>query len=84
MIVFPPLTRISHIEEGTLLLLNGYVGSGENPIQLYAIEMIKKTESDGTEIILSIENNSFFNLELYLEGKSWVKDAYLVIKDNGL
>lgn len=83
MIVFPPLTRMSHIEKGTMLLINGSYGDGQL-IQLYTIQSVKRTKIGGAEIVLDVKKNSFFYLDLYLDGKSWVRDAYIVIKDNNL
>lgn len=42
------------------------------------IEMIKVTSHDGIEIIFDKKKNSFFNLGMYLNGKSWVKEAKLL------
>jgi len=44
-------------------------------LEAFKAEMVKVSESDGTEIILSLKENKYFNLGMYLKGKSWVKDV---------
>ena len=46
------------------------------------VKMVKVSESDGTEIILTRSTNRFFNLGMYLEGKSWVRDVAVVEVDS--
>jgi hypothetical protein len=42
-------------------------------------QIVKVSPNDGTEIIFDKKMNRFFNLGMYLEGKSWVKDVRVVI-----
>ena len=41
-------------------------------------QIVKVSESDGTEIIFDKKMNRFFNLGMYLKGSSWVKELKVV------
>jgi len=41
----------------------------------FKVQMVKTTKKDGVEIIFNLGQNLFFNLGMYLEGKSWVKEC---------
>jgi len=43
--------------------------------ETFKAQLVKVSETDGTEIIFDKKMNRFFNLGMYLEGKSWVKDC---------
>jgi len=38
----------------------------------------KVTAHDGTEVIYDMKKNLFFNVGMYLAGKSWAKDVRVV------
>ena len=67
--------NITDIKQGDTLLLTG---SKLNP-ELVTAQIVKVTDNDGTEIIIDKKINRFFNLGMYLEGKSWVKDVKVII-----
>lgn len=72
--ILKEIKTLTDIEEGDILLISG--GSLINePVKA---QIVKVSESDGTEIIIDKEMNKFFNLGMYLEGKSWVKEVKLV------
>lgn len=41
--------------------------------------IVKVSRSDGTEVIIDKKQNRYFNLGMYLEGKSWVKELKLLV-----
>lgn len=68
-----PLTRIDQIQKGDLLLI-----SNGREITHSTAKMIKVSEHDGTEVIYDLKKNLFFNVGMYLAGKSWAKDVRVV------
>lgn len=67
--------NITDIKQGDTLILTGDTLKNE-PVK---VQMVKVSESDGTEIIFDKKQNRFFNLGMYLEGKSWVKECKRLI-----
>lgn len=65
---------ITDIKQGDTLILTGGILKNE-PVKA---QVVKVTSNDGTEIIFDKKMNRFFNLGMYLEGKSWVKDVRVV------
>ena len=65
-----PLTKIDQIKVGDSLILND-----DKATIVTTVQKIKVTEHDGTEVIFNEKENSFFNVGMYLEGKSWVKNV---------
>lgn len=41
--------------------------------------IVKVSRTDGTEVIINKKQNRFFNLGMYLEGKSWVKELKILV-----
>ena len=72
------VTRIDEIRSGDSLVIFGDFGSDEPGCQMRTVDSVKVTEQDGTEVIIDRKMNSFFNLGMYLGGKSWVKKLFLV------
>lgn len=66
---------ITDIKQGDTLIWTGDTLKNE-PVKA---QIVKVTPNDGTEIIFDKKMNRFFNLGMYLEGKSWVKDVRVVI-----
>lgn len=66
--------KITDIKQGDTIILTGYKYKNEP----FKAIIVKVTPQDGTEIIIDKKNNHFFNLGMYLEGKSWVKDVRIV------
>ena len=65
---------LTDIKQGDTLIITGDTLKNE-PVKA---QIVKVTERDGTEIIFDKKNNRFFNLGMFLEGKSWVKDCKVV------
>jgi hypothetical protein len=63
-----PLTEIDQIKVGDALLI-----SDGAKITAEKAQKVKVSESDGIEVILDKKQNRYFNVGMYLEGKSWVK-----------
>ena len=42
------------------------------------VQLVKVTDVDGTEIIFDKKNNRFFNLGMFLDGKSWVRECMVI------
>lgn len=68
-----PVTKIDQIKSGDMLAIY----DGKTVIAVKAQE-IKVTDQDGTEIIYNRRKNQYFNLGMYLDGKSWVKDVGVI------
>lgn len=51
--------------------------SDKEIIDALALE-VNTTERFGTEVILNTGRNKFFNVGMYLDGKSWAKDVRIV------
>jgi hypothetical protein len=65
---------LKDIKQGDTIIITGDVLKNE----AVKAQIVKVTEQDGTEIIFDKKNNRFFNLGMYLEGKSWVKECKVV------
>lgn len=70
------VTSLTDIKQGDTIILTGDVYNAE-PLK---VEMVKVSDNDGTEIIFNKKKNQYFNLGMYLEGKSWVKDLAIIEK----
>jgi len=68
------VTTITDIKQGDTLIITGDNLKNE-PVKA---QIVKVTEQDGTEIIIDKKQNRFFNLGMYLSGKSWVKEVKIV------
>lgn len=66
---------ITDIKQGDTLILSGDTLKNES----VKAQIVKVTPNDGTEIIIDKKQNRFFNLGMYLEGKSWVKELKVVV-----
>lgn len=66
--------NIESIKKGDQLLITG----GGLMNEPFKAQIVKVSESDGTEIIFDKKMNRFFNLGMYLEGKSWVKEVCIL------
>ena len=65
------IKTIYDIKQGDTLIITG--DSFKNEIMKAQIVVI--SEKDGTEIIIDKKMNKYFNLGMYLQGKSWVKNV---------
>lgn len=68
-----PVTTVDGIKKGDLLLIS----DGKEVIAATA-KIVKVSEHDGTEIIYNIRKNKYFNLGMYLQGRSWAKEVQIV------
>lgn len=65
---------LTDIKKGDIIII-----SGDNlKNEAVKVQIVKVSEGDGTEIIFDKKNNRFFNLGMYLEGKSWVKECHVI------
>lgn len=67
------LKEHGQIKKGDLLLIS----DGREIIHSKAM-LVKVTEYDGEEIIFNLRKNKYFNVGMYLNGESWVKDVRIV------
>jgi len=65
---------LTDVEQGDILIITGRTLINE-PIKA---QIVNVTPTDGTEIIFDKKQNRFFNLGMYLEGKSWVKKLFVI------
>ncbi len=65
---------LTNIQVGDTIVITGH------PLKNKAVEVleVKVTEQDGTEIIYNRQQNYYFNLGMYLDGRSWVKDIKIL------
>lgn len=68
-----PLVKIDQVQEGDLLLI-----SDGRELTHAKAQRVKVSEYDGTEVIFNLRRNKFFNVGMYLDGKSWAKDIRIV------
>ena len=68
-----PLMKIDQIEAGDLLLIDDGIGITHAKAQRVTV-----SEHDGTEVIFNLRKNKYFNVGMYLDGKSWAKDIRIV------
>jgi hypothetical protein len=68
---------LTDLKEGDTIIITGDNLKCE-PLK---VQMVKVSEQDGVEIIFNKKKNLFFNLGMYLEGKSWVKECMVINKD---
>lgn len=73
MMYLEAVTKIDQIKVGDRILM-----CDSEKTYCDIVDEIKVTDYDGTEIIYDLENNYFFNLGMYLDGKSWVKEVCIV------
>jgi hypothetical protein len=66
---------ITDIKQGDTLIVTGDTLKHES----VKAQIVKVTPNDGTEIIIDKKKNRFFNLGMYLEGKSWVKELKVIV-----
>ena len=66
--------KLTDIKEGDIICVTGDILNAEP----FKVQMVKVSETDGTEIIFDKKRNRYFNLEMYLEGKSWVKEVVVI------
>lgn len=66
--------ELTDIKQGDTLIITGDTLKNE-PVKA---QIVKVSENDGTEIIFDKKMNRFFNLGMYLNGKSWVKELKVV------
>lgn len=66
---------LTDIKQGDAIILTGDDICNE----AVKVQMVKVSKVDGTEIIFDKKQNRFFNLGMYLEGVSWVKECKLLV-----
>lgn len=66
---------LTDIKEGDTIIITGDDMINE-PVK---VQKVKMSAGDGTEIIFDLRMNRFFNLGMYLEGKSWVKECKVIV-----
>jgi hypothetical protein len=64
------------IEKGTLLLVQG---SATPTVAAYRVHSIVTVADKAKEVILHRRTNTYFNIDMYFEGKSWAKDVRIVL-----
>ena len=65
---------LTDIKQGDTIILTGS-GMVNEPVKVQSV----KISRDGTEIIFDKKMNRYFNLGMYLDGKSWVKECKLLV-----
>lgn len=66
--------NINSIKQGDTLIITG--GTLKN--EPSRAQIVKVSEKDGTEIIFDKKQNRFFNLGMYLNSESWVKEVVII------
>lgn len=69
------VTTLTDIKQGDTIIITGDSLVNE----AVKAQIVKISQHDGTEIIFDKRANRFFNLGMYLEGKSWVKELCVII-----
>ncbi|AUC14356.1 hypothetical protein BTO06_04005 [Tenacibaculum sp. SZ-18] len=68
-----PVTKIDQISENDTLIITGHTLKNE-PVKAEIVKVSK----DGIEIIFDKKMNRYFNLGMFLQGKSWVKELAII------
>lgn len=66
--------NITDIKKGDTIIITGDSLVKEP----FKVQMVKISDSDGTEIIIDKKKNRYFNLNMYLENTSWVIECYII------
>lgn len=66
--------NITDIKKGDTIIITGDSLVKET----FKVQMVKISDSDGTEIIIDKKKNRYFNLNMYLENTSWVIECYII------
>ena len=66
--------KITDIKERDLICITG----GNFISEPFKVRKVQVSESDGTEVIFDMRNNKFFNVQMYLDGKSWVREVVII------
>lgn len=66
--------NLDDIKEGDNLIITGDGLVDE----IVKARKIKVSKIDGVEVIFDLKMNRFFNLGMYLDGKSWVKNLTVI------
>lgn len=69
-----PVLSLDDIKQGDDLIITGDVLKNK-PVKA---QIVKVSETDGVEVIFDKKNNKYFNLGMYLKGKSWVKEVKII------
>lgn len=67
--------KIGDIKQGDTIILTGGKYN-KTPVKA---QVVKSYESGGVEVIVDKINNHFFNVVMYLNGISWVRDVAAVV-----
>lgn len=62
------------IKEGDTIIITG----DQYKAQLFKVQKVKVSKTNGTEIIIDKKMNNF-NLKMYLDGLSWVKECKILV-----
>lgn len=65
---------ITDIKQGDTIIITGDTLKNE----VVKAHIVKVSDKDGTEIIFDMKMNKYFNLGMYLEGNSWVKELKIL------
>lgn len=66
---------LTDIKEKSTIVITGDCYKNEP----FKVQSVKVTPNDGTEVILDRKKNTYFNVGMYLEGKSWVKECGIIV-----
>lgn len=71
--IFEKLEKIDQIKQFDNLVISDGVS-----ITLAKANVIKISDYDGTEVIFDVRYNKYFNVGIYLDGKSWAKEIFII------
>lgn len=72
--ILKKVEKLTDIKEGDTICVTGDILKAEP----FKVQMVKISETDETWIIFDKKQNRYFNLNMYLEGKSWVKKVVVI------
>lgn len=78
MIEFQPVSNLGQLEAGQLILIE----HNHDRKTVVSPAVVQKVLNSGTkqeEVIIDMKWNSFFNVHMYLEGESWVKNVQIIL-----
>ncbi len=73
---FIELKSKQQIKIGDTLVI---IGKSHSDSQVCEAEDIVSCDGENEEVIIDKENNKYFIVDVYLEGKSWAEDVFIVV-----
>lgn len=78
MIEFQPVSDLGQLEAGQLILIE-HNHKGKTVVSPAVVQKVIASGTNDEEVIIDMKSNSYFNMSMYLDGQSWVKNVQIII-----